>query len=81
MRENCYSCHGPGRVNAITTTHPERQSCTQCHAPSAANDQRLVDLLGIRKPVKFPVGAAPGNPAPDPAPLLETPEVNPELQP
>ena len=65
MREDCYSCHGAGRVNAITTSHPDRQSCTQCHAPSAAKDQRLIDLEGVRQPIKFPVDLHP--PAPEPA--------------
>lgn len=40
MRENCMSCHGEGRPQAIVTPHPERQSCTQCHAPNAELDQR-----------------------------------------
>jgi nitrate reductase (cytochrome), electron transfer subunit len=33
MRENCLACHaGPGAVDEIRTTHPERVSCRQCHA-------------------------------------------------
>lgn len=75
MRENCASCHGVGRANAITTSHPDRQSCTQCHAPSAEKDQRLLNILDIRKPVKFPVDL---NPAPEPTPEPE-PEPAPEL--
>lgn len=79
MRENCYSCHGPGRVNAITTSHPDRQSCTQCHAPSASKDQRLVDLLGVRKPVQFPIDLTPQPSAPSvPAPLIDSPSAIPQ---
>ena len=36
MRENCLACHaGPGAVEEIRTTHPERINCRQCHAASA----------------------------------------------
>ncbi|HKZ05517.1 MAG TPA: cytochrome C [Methylomirabilota bacterium] len=36
MRENCRACHaGPGAVDALRTTHPERVSCRQCHALAA----------------------------------------------
>ncbi len=36
MRENCLSCHaGPGAVEEIRTTHPERVNCRQCHALSS----------------------------------------------
>jgi cytochrome c-type protein NapB len=36
MRENCLACHaGPGAVDALRTTHPERVSCRQCHALGA----------------------------------------------
>ena len=36
MRENCRACHaGPGAVDALRTTHPERVSCRQCHALGA----------------------------------------------
>jgi cytochrome c-type protein NapB len=59
MRENCNSCHGPGRAHAIRTSHPERQSCNQCHASSAELNQRDFDLAGIASPVRFPVRLAP----------------------
>lgn len=37
MRENCLACHaGPGAVNELRTTHPERVGCRQCHASVAA---------------------------------------------
>src|SRR5262245_45252815 len=32
MRENCRACHvGPGAVDELRTTHPERGVCQQCH--------------------------------------------------
>src|SRR5262245_22060192 len=32
MRENCRACHvGPGAVDELRTTHPEREPCQQCH--------------------------------------------------
>lgn len=35
MRENCLACHaGPGAVEEIRTTHPDRPNCRQCHALS-----------------------------------------------
>lgn len=40
MRQNCMACHGPGREQAIRTSHPERRNCLQCHAPNAAFDNR-----------------------------------------
>jgi cytochrome c-type protein NapB len=40
MRQNCMACHGPGREQAIRTSHPERGNCLQCHAPNAAFDNR-----------------------------------------
>lgn len=40
MRQNCVSCHGPGRQNAIRTSHPTRGNCLQCHAPNGAMDNR-----------------------------------------
>lgn len=40
MRQNCMSCHGPDRPNAIRSSHPERQNCLQCHAPDASLDNR-----------------------------------------
>jgi cytochrome c-type protein NapB len=36
MRERCQACHaGPGAVDELRTTHPERVSCRQCHALGA----------------------------------------------
>ena len=40
MRQNCVACHGPGRQNAIQTSHPTRGNCLQCHAPNAKLDNR-----------------------------------------
>ena len=40
MRQNCMSCHGPSRPNAIRSSHPQRQNCLQCHAPDADYDNR-----------------------------------------
>lgn len=40
MRQNCMSCHGPGRQNAIRTSHPTRGNCLQCHAPNGELDNR-----------------------------------------
>lgn len=40
MRQNCAACHGPGRENAIRTSHPTRGNCLQCHAPNGALDNR-----------------------------------------
>ncbi len=40
MRQNCMSCHGPTRPNAIRSSHPDRQNCLQCHAPNAGFDNR-----------------------------------------
>lgn len=40
MRQNCMSCHGPDRPNAIRSSHPDRQNCLQCHAPDASLDNR-----------------------------------------
>lgn len=40
MRQNCVSCHGPGREFAIRTSHPERQNCLQCHAIGPGFDNR-----------------------------------------
>ncbi len=35
LRGNCLACHGgPGAVEEIRTTHPERVNCRQCHVPS-----------------------------------------------
>jgi cytochrome c-type protein NapB len=36
MRENCLACHaGPGAVDELRTSHPERAGCRQCHALGA----------------------------------------------
>jgi cytochrome c-type protein NapB len=36
LRGNCLACHaGPGGVEEIRSTHPERANCRQCHLPSA----------------------------------------------
>ncbi|MFQ5568863.1 MAG: multiheme c-type cytochrome [Rhodothermales bacterium] len=33
MRENCLACHaGPGAVEDLRVSHPERINCRQCHA-------------------------------------------------
>lgn len=39
LRGNCSACHtGPGGVQEIRTTHPERANCRQCHLPAASED-------------------------------------------
>ncbi|MGE3802701.1 MAG: cytochrome C [Candidatus Kapaibacterium sp.] len=39
MRENCIACHaGPGAVQEIRTTHPDRINCRQCHALSTEDE-------------------------------------------
>lgn len=40
MRENCMSCHGADRPQAIRSSHPQRQNCLQCHAQDGAADNR-----------------------------------------
>jgi cytochrome c-type protein NapB len=36
MRERCPACHaGPGAVDQLRTSHPERVGCRQCHALGA----------------------------------------------
>ena len=36
MRGNCRACHaGPGAVDELRTSHPERVTCRQCHALGA----------------------------------------------
>jgi cytochrome c-type protein NapB len=50
MRQNCMACHGPGREQAIRTSHPERLNCLQCHAPDADFDNRE-SYLGSPPPV------------------------------
>jgi cytochrome c-type protein NapB len=51
MRQNCMACHGPGREQAIRTSHPERQNCLQCHAPNAAFDNRETYLTNPKPPL------------------------------
>ena len=53
MRRNCMACHGPGREQAIRTSHPERQNCLQCHAPNAAFDNRETYLTNPKPPLGF----------------------------
>jgi cytochrome c-type protein NapB len=55
MRQNCMACHGPGREQAIRTSHPERQNCLQCHAPNAVFDNRESYFTNPRPPVDSPV--------------------------
>lgn len=39
LRGNCLACHGgPGAVEEIRTTHPERTSCRQCHVPAPSDE-------------------------------------------
>jgi cytochrome c-type protein NapB len=54
MRQNCMACHGPGREQAIRTSHPERQNCLQCHAPNAAFDNRETYLTNPKPPLDSP---------------------------
>lgn len=54
MRQNCMSCHGPGRDQAIRSTHPQRRNCLQCHAPDAALDNRESYLGNAAPPVAAP---------------------------
>jgi cytochrome c-type protein NapB len=51
MRQNCMACHGPGREQAIRTSHPERQNCLQCHAPNAVFDNRESYFTNPRPPI------------------------------
>lgn len=55
MRQNCMACHGPGREQAIRTSHPERQNCLQCHAPNAAFDNRETYLTNPKPPLDLPI--------------------------
>jgi cytochrome c-type protein NapB len=55
MRQNCMACHGPGREQAIRTSHPERQNCLQCHAPNAAFDNRETYLTNPKPPLGLPL--------------------------
>ena len=55
MRQNCMACHGPGREQAIRTSHPERANCLQCHAPNAVFDNRESYFTNPRPPIDTPV--------------------------
>jgi cytochrome c-type protein NapB len=59
MRQNCMACHGPGREQAIRTSHPERQNCLQCHAPNAAFDNRETYLTNPKPPLDSPIPTKP----------------------
>jgi cytochrome c-type protein NapB len=59
MRQNCMACHGPGREQAIRTSHPERRNCLQCHAPNAAFDNRETYLTNPKPPLDSPIPAKP----------------------
>lgn len=54
MRQNCMACHGPGREQAIRTSHPERGNCLQCHAPNAVFDNRESYLTNPKPPIDSP---------------------------
>ena len=51
MRQNCMACHGPGREQAIRTSHPKRENCLQCHAPNATFDNRESYPTNPRPPI------------------------------
>jgi cytochrome c-type protein NapB len=59
MRQNCMACHGPGREQAIRTSHPERRNCLQCHAPNATFDNRETYLTNPKPPLDSPIPATP----------------------
>jgi cytochrome c-type protein NapB len=53
MRENCRACHaGPGAVDALRTTHPERVSCRQCHALAAPGTAAAPAAEAFARPVE-----------------------------
>jgi cytochrome c-type protein NapB len=54
MRQNCMACHGPGREQAVRTSHPERQNCLQCHAPNAVFDNRESYPTNPKPPIDSP---------------------------
>lgn len=58
MRQNCMACHGPGREQAIRTSHPERGNCLQCHAPNAVFDNRESYLTNPKPPIDTPPPSA-----------------------
>jgi nitrate reductase (cytochrome), electron transfer subunit len=42
LRGNCLACHmGPGAVEEIRTTHPERANCRQCHVRAALEESEF----------------------------------------
>lgn len=48
-RENCSACHsGPGAMQEIRTSHPERIGCTQCHVPRNSTGTFIRELAGMR---------------------------------
>jgi nitrate reductase (cytochrome), electron transfer subunit len=52
LRGNCLACHaGPGSVEEIRTTHPERANCRQCHVPA---EPEPVQLAGGSRPAGAP---------------------------
>lgn len=59
MRQNCMACHGPGREQAIRTSHPERRNCLQCHAPNSIFDNREAYLSGPPPPMDSPPAPKP----------------------
>jgi nitrate reductase (cytochrome), electron transfer subunit len=54
MRQNCMACHGPGREQAIRTSHPERENCLQCHAPDSRFDNREFYPTNPAPPIDTP---------------------------
>ena len=57
LRGNCLACHaGPGAVEEIRTTHPERANCRQCHVSAAGTAED--DTQGFVRPTGG--AAAPG---------------------
>lgn len=64
MRQNCLACHGEGRPNAFSVSHPQRQNCLQCHAQNhfLDNRERLTNLYPAFTPINLP---APSTTAPD----------------
>jgi hypothetical protein len=47
LRGNCLACHmGPGAVQEIRTTHPERANCRQCHVRESPEEGEF------RRPVR-----------------------------
>jgi hypothetical protein len=51
MRENCRACHaGPGAVDVLRTTHPQRVSCRQCHALAAPAAEAFARPLTLPSP-------------------------------